>query len=213
MKFNKSIIFLTIFISIVSLFSFVSCGSTQKTVNAVSYSSIKFSEFNDFISSNIVYPQFKKKSYSKLDKKIQDFTDSDYKAFKSVAKKEYNGFKFSYYLTSEVFSTNTTISVLCNILTYTGGAHGNTAIKTFNFDVEKNEFMTITKATGKSLKEIAQIVKKDLLKRECDVSSIFESEKCFENFTVSDKNVTIYFEPYEVASYAMGVVEVNVSRN
>jgi hypothetical protein len=97
------------------------------------------------------------------------------------------------------------------IATYTGGAHGLQATRTFSFDqygapIALSDLFTNTDA---GLKTIAPFVQAELTKKNvADAATIKEgtapTKENYQNFFISDTGVSFIFDPYQVAPYSEG---------
>lgn len=101
------------------------------------------------------------------------------------------------------------------IATYTGGAHGLEATKTFTFLPDGAPVTVAMLFTNgvEGLKTVAPLVQKQLKNREFSEDNwITEGaapiEQNYQNFTITDNAVTFIFDPYQVAAYAVGVQKV-----
>ncbi|MFC1748055.1 DUF3298 domain-containing protein [Pseudomonadota bacterium] len=103
------------------------------------------------------------------------------------------------------------LSVLCRVYHYTGGAHPNTHFITFNFDLETQEEITITDILQEGgFREISNISIESLsqnIEPELDYwidQGAAPTNQNYQSFTISEEELTIYFDPYQVAPYAVG---------
>lgn len=101
--------------------------------------------------------------------------------------------------------------------TYTGGAHGMQVRKTFSFNKE-GQLLTISNVFTNGvdgLSTFAKVVQKNLLSREgIEASWVTDGaavkEENYSAFIVNDSSITILFDPYQVAPYSFGPVDVVV---
>ncbi len=101
------------------------------------------------------------------------------------------------------------------VASYTGGAHGMQVRKTFAFNKE-GQLLTISnvfKNGFDGLPVFAKVVQKALLKREgVQADWLTEGaspiEENYNAFIVQDDGVTVLFDPYEVAPYVFGPIDV-----
>ena len=118
----------------------------------------------------------------------------------------------------EVYQTERIISVSGNYYSYTGGAHPNTVLLAWNFDLTTGQFFTpeILAADGQAF---STAVKEELVRRSRLVAAEndLEPEKFFwanyeeilsawTSYAVSfdSSGMTVAFSPYELAAYAAG---------
>ncbi|MEO5645971.1 MAG: DUF3298 domain-containing protein [Candidatus Paceibacterota bacterium] len=104
-----------------------------------------------------------------------------------------------------------------SITTYTGGAHGLQATKTFSFSPTGQQIMlaALFKNGINGLKTVAPYVQQQLSKSaDADQTAIkagaAPTESNFQNFIITDEGVTFIFDPYQVAPYSAGTQTVKV---
>lgn len=211
-------------LSSILLLFFIGCTSTKvadssKNEVPATFENVKRSESTKHLSSEISYPSFKDSRLEKMNTTMKFFIDNDFKEFKLTTEREFAEYNlpnpFYYGVTYKVFKDKNIVSVIFNMGTYTGGAHGNTGLKSFNFDTTSQKFINISEATGLSLKELTSSTRRILKSRGYEETMYEGTEPILQNFnsfTVSNGTVTIYFEPYQVSSYAEGVVKVDLPR-
>ncbi len=103
------------------------------------------------------------------------------------------------------------------IASYTGGAHGLQATRTYAFN-EKGEVITLEKLFtngAKGLETIATFVERELVKKNIsDASWIAEGTRPvtdnYQNFVIIDNGVTFIFDAYQVAPYSAGTQSILV---
>lgn len=116
-------------------------------------------------------------------------------------------------------------SVLClktDFYSFTGGAHGNGSIKFLNFDPLTGDLKT-TSSLVKDKKEFSDYAEKVFRKEknipeEDMINSTgfwFENDKFYlpESIGISKTEIIIIYNPYEIASYADGPIEIRISRD
>jgi len=107
---------------------------------------------------------------------------------------------------------------------YTGGAHGMYSTIYSNYYKPKNEILTLHKLLSDSnLKRLLSIAETDFrtanelpIKANLDDAGYWFKDTKFhlsDNFILTDDGATWLFNPYEVASYAQGTIELSVSKN
>lgn len=104
-----------------------------------------------------------------------------------------------------------------SITTYTGGAHGLQATKTFSFSPTGQQIMlaALFKNGITGLKTIAPYVRQTLAQQPgADTQMINDgtapTADNFQNFVITDDGLTFIFDPYQVAPYAAGTQTVKV---
>ncbi len=238
----KNKLFYGLLTILLSLF-FVSCatlsaGKKESSKFPYTYKTVEVSENLDYLSTKIEYPQFNE--FPDLNKRIENSILSNWKNFKSYSKVEWNNIvdlnnrgtsklpSFEYVVTFEVTGTKNIISVLINTYIYNGGAHGNTSLNSFNYDVNEGNFINILQATDMNYNEISSICRNTLYKklidenknalppgqedsmREMINTGAFPQAGNFEIFTVDGNKVYVWFDPYSVAPYSYGIQKVQI---
>ncbi|MBR1639648.1 MAG: DUF3298 and DUF4163 domain-containing protein [Treponema sp.] len=243
MKKRSSIFTFIPFFFIVILF--ISCSSIPdnetKTVEkkTFEYKTVTISENLECLSTKIEYPDFY--SYPELSRRIKNTVENEWKSFRSYSQSgwtEINSLNnlesgnkyppFEYNTTFQVTVSASVISVLLNTYLFSGGAHGNTVLISYNYDTSNGTFINITQASGMSYNQISELCRDSLQKKLIDnnpnVSSAaeivdmkeminsgaFPQAGNFEIFTLKGKKMTVYFEPYSVAPYVYGIQSVEI---
>lgn len=109
------------------------------------------------------------------------------------------------------------ISIAINTYLDTGGAHGNTNVVFFNFNAQTGELFK-TKDLIKNIEALSDVIKeklKDEIKANSDNESMedefFGKEfQLPESLGYSDEGIIILYNPYEIASYAQGIIEFTI---
>ncbi len=231
------ILFSLLFVSCVSLPS-GTIGKKGNKTTSFSYKTIEISEKLDYLNTDIKYPEFEK--YPELNKRISNTINSNWKSFKSYSKNEWNSIialnnrgtsklpVFEYLVNYVVSGNSDIVSVLLNTYIFNGGAHGNTNLTAFNYQISTGKFITIQTASGMTYNEISSICRNILYKRliENDKTGMPPSEQDalremintgafpqagnYEIFTVDEDNIFVYFEPYSVAPYSYGIQKIQI---
>ena len=221
---------------------FISCaslsGNKDKGKISYSYKTIEISEKQEYLKTEIKYPEFE--NLPELNKRIANTVNSNYKNFKSYSKNEWDEIvalnnrgssklaPFEYIVSFEVTGNRNIVSVLLNTYIFSGGAHGNTNLATFNYDTQTVKFIDIIQASSMTYNEISSVCRNYLYKTliDDDKSGMPPSEKDsmremintgafpqagnFELFTVDGNKLYVYFEPYSVAPYSYGIQKIQV---
>ena len=221
---------------------FISCaslsGNKDKGKISYSYKTIEISEKQEYLKTEIKYPEFE--NLPELNKRIANTVNSNYKNFKSYSKNEWDEIvalnnrgssklaPFEYIVSFEVTGNRNIVSVLLNTYIFSGGAHGNTNLATFNYDTQTGKFIDIIQASSMTYNEISSVCRNYLYKTliDDDESGMPPSEKDsmremintgafpqagnFELFTVDGNKLYVYFEPYSVAPYSYGIQKIQV---
>ncbi len=222
----------------VSCASLPSAGKTENEKIKYAYKTINVTEKLDYLESDIKYPEFD--GFPELNKRISNSILNNWKSFKSYSKTEWNDIialnnrgsaklpSFEYLVTYEVSNSNDIISVLINTYIFNGGAHGNTNLAAYNYQVSSSKFINIQQASGMTYNEISSICRNHLYKklideakskmppseedslREMINTGAFPQAGNFEIFMIDDEKVYVYFEPYSVAPYSYGIQKIRV---
>ena len=100
---------------------------------------------------------------------------------------------------------------------YWGGAHPMYGAYGINYDVNTGEILKITDVLT-SIEKLPAILSEKVIQQYADEYETFELlEETLESYSAEDYNwtmgyqgITFYFPPYEIASYAMGLIEINL---
>jgi hypothetical protein len=117
----------------------------------------------------------------------------------------------------EAVNSNNVQNYIFSTNSYTGGAHGLQVRKTFSFD-KGGQLLNISNLFSNGLdglNTLATLVQKELLKRDgADAKWIADGagarEDNYSSFVVTDTGVKILFDPYQVASYADGNIDITI---
>lgn len=104
-----------------------------------------------------------------------------------------------------------------SIASYTGGAHGLQVRETFSYDKvgQAIGFSSLFSNGLYGLETFSSLVQKELLKREgADKDWVADGagpkEENYSSFVITDTGVKVLFDPYQVAAYAAGPVDVEI---
>jgi Protein of unknown function (DUF3298). len=97
--------------------------------------------------------------------------------------------------------------------TYTGGAHSNNKVITFTY--HKKERVYIKKIIGNNIEKLSNYIRNDLYKRKGFLKDMVEEGTTanlynYKNFYYDEKGITFIFNPYQVAPYVYGFIEITV---
>ena len=112
------------------------------------------------------------------------------------------------------------VSLVFEIWTYTGGAHGNLDIITLNYSLisgQRLNFVDIFEDVDKALSLLSEQSRKVLSRRlaggRMDQWILDGTTQEVENFSslgLTRQGVRVYFQPYQVAAWAAGAQEVDI---
>jgi Deacetylase PdaC/Protein of unknown function (DUF3298) len=161
----------------------------------------------------------------KFNQTISDFVGKEVESFKSQARADKNenagrpGPGFELDLSYEVkYSARDLISIVYSEYTFTGGAHGNTASESFNYDIARGEMLALADLftpDSNYLKVISayciEALKKRELSDEAWIRGGAEAEKNnYSTWNIVPGGLLVTFDAYQVAAYADGPQEVVV---
>ena len=233
----KKLFYISLIVTAV-IFGFASCATTQVSGKRKSpeYKTVLIDEKLDYLTTAIQYPSFD--NYPDLSKIVKNTIVNNWESFKSYSKDEWNQMNafndrafippFEYKVVTSVYSTNNYISVLINTYIFSGGAHGNTSLISYNYNLNSGKYENLTTVTKLNLNQISEICRNQLYEKliaknknitkpsdEVDMKEMintgaFPQAGNFEIFTVGKKTATVYFEPYSVAPYFYGIQTAEV---
>lgn len=157
-------------------------------------------------------------SVSRANNVIKNAMDAEVKKMTSEQKQQEDGFTYSAEATTSYSSTDF-ISLIVDYSSFTGGAHGNSYIKSYNIRLKPFKELALDDVLGgpvdyKILSDLAQIELYKQLKggdKGMVESGTGPFAKNFDTFTFDKKGVTFYFDPYQVAPYSEGAPKVTLS--
>lgn len=199
-----------------------------------SYDTLEDQVHTQAIDASIKYPQFKDKKLSDLnlilqqeksnwEKQVEEISDwwceseefyKDYSDEIVSTGSDENGIfepyiPPAYYLEQDfsLSSDGNVVTILFELATYTGGAHGNLNYRNIAWDTKKKSLVTLDEYLGLSEDQIHEICL-EKLKEYTDWDLLTPASEM--KFTVEGDKVFVHFEPYEVASYATGPITIQV---
>lgn len=142
-------------------------------------------------------------------------------------KKEFKDSEQSWYSQTNVsvpFQTNNVVCLSVEMDDYTGGAHGMYSTIYSNYYKPKNEILTLQKLfTDSNLTKLLSLAETDFrtaselpMNMDLDEAGYWFKDNKFhlnDNLMITNDGVTWLFNPYEVASYAQGTIELSVSKD
>lgn len=213
---------------------------TSLEKDIVSVSSIVDKQTTKYAKINISYPKFEGTT-SSFNKSIADFVNKSLVEFNSNAEENWKArvatrlpgenitefpsedekFEFvSEWSLAQI--SNDTVSVLITTYQFSGGAHGSTVMKSYNYDVKNQKEITLSslfKNEPNYLKRISDYsisnLKDQLSGNEMSNSESIEEGagpqmENFEIFTISRNKITFYFSQYSIGPYALGIKTVDM---
>jgi hypothetical protein len=201
--------------------------------------SINYIHQNDnFYNVQVEYPQFQNVD-SSFNSKISDLITEKIDSFKKSAKDNYEARKatatpdnpvpenptqpFDFIASWQSSQINDKyISFVINMYYFVGGAHGANEIHAFNYDLQKEQEITINdflNSSQQSFDNLAKLANQDVtsqlqsngleisdfIKQMIDQGTSPTADN-YKNFTFNYNSLTIYFQQYQVAPGAAGSV-------
>lgn len=204
----------------------------------------KIEEESEFFKSDISYPVLKvkktyinKEDYNKkivddINKKIStdviDFRDrikeesqkykKQYEEVYSKLSEDYVKYQYEAYANYKVaYNKNNYLSIPIKTYEFTGGAHGMTYLKTYNYDLLTGKELTLKEMfkNGVDYKEVVNdFISKEISK---NPNMYFEGKEGFkgisdkQEFYIDEDGLVIYFQLYDIAPYYVGIPEFKMT--
>ncbi len=116
----------------------------------------------------------------------------------------------------EYFAEFGLVTVVFNIYQFTGGAHGNTFIKSITVDTENSKLVHLKDVISlESFKKLQETIR-NRLKEKLDFDDFIDDGTAkwndFSSFAVTDSDIIFWFSPYQVAPYVYGVQKVVIPK-
>ena len=126
-------------------------------------------------------------------------------------------YSYSYSLETRVFVDGSVVSVYLDVVDYSCGGNGNhEVISTVNYDLDKRKFVTAEDVTGLSTRDLAKLCASYLTSAYGEQKGRAVVDRTnkgdFPLFVLRNGTVTVFFNPYEIASGAEGVLEARIQR-
>jgi len=113
-------------------------------------------------------------------------------------------------------STDKIISVVFETYSYALGAHGFTAITTFNYDLRRKKMLEVGDLIDFSKPDSQEVLNNLLKKYLVDEQNCFDVEpfadKDFSRFALDPDHVVFFYEAYELGAYACGSAEIKIPK-
>ncbi|SFL36238.1 Protein of unknown function [Gracilibacillus orientalis] len=154
----------------------------------------------------------------KINKTFQKYIKESYKELKENEKQgEKHDFHTEYQTDYEVkFNQSSKLSILTSNYIFSGGAHGNTIVESFNYDIEKGKRVYLTNILTKEAQieavsdyvweyatERPDVFYPDLKKEDIKLTKDTA-------FYFTDDGITLVFQQYEIAPYVAGNQEIHI---
>lgn len=211
-------------INIILLFCISLLPLSDYAIDSIFVNTDKYSvicEYPDILDTNLTEIEESVKQYAtEIFKENRDFMIEVEDLIDPEMMKYHTELRMEDYHASE-----TTISILYMLSSYTGGAHGVHNYNTLNYSKKTQTLFTLKDIISKSdLKTISEYCRKDIakqkdkklddyegLKNDIELLAGTQPEwKNFETFLITKNGIKIIFNEYEIAPYYMGAFEVLV---
>ncbi|MCR8743825.1 DUF3298 and DUF4163 domain-containing protein [Romboutsia lituseburensis] len=169
-------------------------------------SNIKFIEnINEAISNYI--DDFKKK----IEEESKEY-EKQYKTIFYKAKDQYVKYQYEAYSDYQVtYNKNNLISIPIKLYEFTGGAHGMSYLKSFNYDLENKKELKLKDLFKENVnyKKIVNKFINDEISKNKDI--YFTGDEGFkgisdnQSFYIDNEGIVVYFGLYEIAPYYVGI--------
>ena len=124
-----------------------------------------------------------------------------------------SGMSFFYSMSKkEVFQNENLISISYDWSNYTGGAHGYGSVTCFNYDKETEREIKLENLTD-NLAALTDFAREKFIIQNGELEDFwFEDNNFFltPTFSISKDKLTFYYSPYEIASYAAGIITLEL---
>ncbi len=162
--------------------------------------------------------------YMVLNKEINEFIQKTTNDFgqslsdNTIQKDQY----YTLYIQFEMYEYKHIISIVFTVETYTGGAHPNHSLLTFNYDTTQDKMITIDNLYEENkdiLDLLSSLSRKTLLadpkfSQGNNIDMLKEGtaprKDNFQNFVFTEQGLKIYFNYYQIAPYYLGTSEVTI---
>ena len=109
------------------------------------------------------------------------------------------------------------LSYYIDFYQYTGGAHGITTRKTYNFNIKDKKSIELKDLFVQGY-DYKKVINNEIARQiQKDKDNFFEEGKAFkgisdnQRFTIGQKGIDIYFQLYDIAPYVYGIPTFNIS--
>ncbi len=175
-------------------------------------------QLNDFINSELTQPLFGDAKYDSINELASQFFN-EYKEMK----KEFADYSLPWTLEKNIeikLAGSKCVSITAMTFSFTGGAHPNTVFTYTSFDTQTgkritiadlidsikiNSFLQLAENTFREAKNISR-------GKSLESAGFWFNEGFYlpENFIITASGLTIFYNTYEIAPYALGTTELNI---
>lgn len=185
---------------------------------------------NDFIKVNsrdtifvqtIQFPLMSDAEKVFVGKKITDYRSSKIKLFvdsfyarDKVDESYFQNVSYSQRWVFEVvYQSQTEFSFKLKNYEFTGGAHGNTSVKSFNLDLKNlKNYKLNEKFPDLSLEKVAQYCTNYCIRKDIPIfdNMIKPNPELFNVWNFTNEGLLLTFQQYSVAPYSSGIIEIHI---
>lgn len=160
-------------------------------------------KYNDLFRDNIL--TFIEYTIGMARQSQRDFAEADFPKREFVAKVDYN-----------LKNSSEILSIIFNYYQYTGGAHGNPYISSYNIDLTTGEDLNLVnflERKNMTLTEVELFIKSEIKK---DPDNFFQDDYGFQSleedqyYYHENGELVVYFQPYAIAPYSTGIPKFRI---
>lgn len=123
--------------------------------------------------------------------------------------------KFELYNSYQILDTTPDlISIFMETYSYALGAHGFTALHTFNFDLKQNKFLKLEDvldvSSDQNISKLNELLAANFQNPDDCFNDIPSAGKDFELFGIEQEHLAFYYEAYSLGAYYCGMAKVSV---
>jgi len=215
---------LVLIIIVIGFFYFVKMQ--KPTVSVLPVASLVSEKLSGkYYTADLSYPQSSATQYPEVyafaTSTVQDFlsqaeniSDSDVQIMGLGGDRIYN-----LTVTTRVATSSQTVTYIVSAYTFTGGAHGNTAVATFTYD-KSDKLVTLDDVfSAPYLDKIAKLARTyfynilgDYKNPEMIDLGTTATSTNFSDWYLTDQNITFIFGQYQVGPYVIGMPEFSIAK-
>lgn len=203
---------------------------SNKNLNSIVINALKDQKNEKNLLLDIRYPQLKGLESKQIEAKVNNMIKKYAESYKRTEEDKFRalgnkyesvtGTKYVIGLDYKIkYNYNDVISVVFTEYLYTGGAHGNSSQQAFTINLDSGmeyELKDLFKDGTDYIKELDKLVKQKVglheQKASINFESISKSEDYNKNFYLNtDGSVVVFFQHYDIAPYALGILEFEMS--
>lgn len=151
-------------------------------------------------------------------KKVVEFRKTAEQEYLEMMQAGSSRFPLEMHLEGTLFSNGRTLCMLWEDYRYLGGAHGGLMLSSQNYSLPDGapvDFNTLFRKPEEALRLVSALSREKLLARSLPAFMVepgtAPERENFRTFRLEKDGITFYFEPYQVASWADGVITVTLS--